>query len=53
MIHAANTVTYDVANDDESFSKEMASDNLEWQFTLSPSKKTGAVFLASRVIGIG
>ena len=30
MIHVANTVTYDMANDVESFNKEMASDILEW-----------------------
>jgi len=30
MIHAANTVTYNMANDDESFNKETASDSLEW-----------------------
>jgi len=28
MIHAANTVTYNLANDDERFNKEMASDSL-------------------------
>ena len=29
MIHAANTVIYNMANDEESFNKEMASDSLE------------------------
>jgi hypothetical protein len=44
MIHAANTVTYNMANDDESFNKEMVSDSLEWYVTLSPNKKNGDVF---------
>jgi len=30
MIHAANTVVYNMANDDESFNKAIASDSLEW-----------------------
>jgi len=30
MIYAANTVTYNLANDDENFNKVMASDSLEW-----------------------
>ena len=49
MIHAANTVTYNLAND-ESFNKGMASDSLEWHVMLSPNKKTGVVLLATRVI---
>jgi hypothetical protein len=28
MIHAANTVTYNMADDDESYNKEMESDTL-------------------------
>jgi len=44
MIHAANTVIYNMANDEESFNKEMASDSLEWNVMQSPNKKTGDVF---------
>jgi len=29
MIHAANTVTYKLANDDESFNKVVESDSLD------------------------
>jgi len=50
MIHAANTVTYDIANDNESFNKEIASNNLEWHVMQSPNKKTGVVLLPSRVV---
>jgi hypothetical protein len=52
MTHAANTVTYNMANDDESFNKEMASDSLEWHVMLSPNKKTEAVLMASRVMKV-
>ena len=44
MIHAANTVIYNMANDEEGFNKEMASDSLQWHVMLSPNKKTGDVF---------
>ena len=44
MIHAANTVIYNMAIDDESFNKEMASDSWEWNVMQSPNKKTGDVF---------
>ena len=44
MILAANTVIYIMANDEESFNKEMASDSLEWNIMQSPNKKTGVVF---------
>jgi hypothetical protein len=44
MIHVANTVTYDMANDVENFSKEMASDSLEWYTMQSPNKGTGVIF---------
>jgi len=44
MIHAANTVIYNMDNDDESFNKEMAIDSLEWHVMQSPNKKTGFVF---------
>ena len=44
MMHAANTVTYNLANDDESYNEEMASDSLEWHVMQSPNKKTGSVF---------
>jgi len=44
MIHAANTVTYNTANDYESFSKEMASKSLGWHVMQSPNKKTEVVF---------
>jgi hypothetical protein len=43
MVHAANTVTYNMANDDESFNKEMESDSLEWNVMQSPNKKTGVI----------
>jgi hypothetical protein len=33
-----------MANDDESFNKEMASDSMEWHVMLSPNKKNGVVF---------
>jgi hypothetical protein len=52
MIHAANTVTYNMSNDDESFNKEMSSDSLEWHVMRSPNKKIRAVLLASRVITV-
>ena len=44
MIHATNTVTYNLANDVENFNKEIASDSLEWHVMQSPNKKTGVVF---------
>ena len=44
QMHAANTVIYNMANDEESFNKEMASDSLEWNVMQSPNKKTGDVF---------
>jgi hypothetical protein len=43
MIHAANTVTYNMANDDESCNKEMKSDSLKWNVMHSPNKKTRVV----------
>jgi len=33
-----------LANDDESFNKEMASDSLEWNVMQSPNKNNGVVF---------
>ena len=33
-----------MANDDESFNKEMAIDDLEWHVIQSPNMKTGVVF---------
>ena len=44
MIHAANTVIYNMANDEERFNKEMASDSMERNAMLSPNRKTGDVF---------
>jgi len=44
MIHAANTVIYNMANDEESLNKEISSDSLEWNVMQSPNKKTGDVF---------
>jgi lipid II:glycine glycyltransferase (peptidoglycan interpeptide bridge formation enzyme) len=44
MIHADHTVTYILANYDESFNKEMASDGLEWHVMNSPNKRTRVVF---------
>jgi hypothetical protein len=32
--------------------KEMASDSLEWHVMQSPSKKTGVVLLASRILKV-
>jgi hypothetical protein len=52
MVHAANKVTYNMANDDESFNKEMESDSLEWNVTHPPNKKTGVVLLASRAVKV-
>jgi lipid II:glycine glycyltransferase (peptidoglycan interpeptide bridge formation enzyme) len=50
MIRAVNMVSYNMANDDESFNKEMASDSLEWHVMLSPNKHTRAVWLTSSVL---
>jgi len=44
--------TYNMANDHESLNKEMASDSLEWHVMQSPSKKTGVLLLASRVMKV-
>jgi hypothetical protein len=52
MVHAANIVTYNVANDDESFNKKIASDSLEWNVMQSPNKKTGVILLASRAMKV-
>jgi hypothetical protein len=52
MVHAANTVTYNMACDDESFNKEMESDSLEWNVVQSPNKKIGFVQLASRAVKV-
>jgi hypothetical protein len=52
MIHAANTGTYNLASDDETFNKEMASDSLECHVMQSPNQKTGIVLLASRVLKV-
>jgi len=41
-----------MANDDEIFNKEMASDNLEWHVMQSPNKKAGVVWLARRVMKV-
>jgi hypothetical protein len=43
MILAANTVTYNMANDDESYNKELESDSLKWNVMQSPNKKTRVV----------
>ena len=42
--HAANKMTYNLANDDESFNKEMANDSLGWHIMQSPNKQTGFIF---------
>jgi lipid II:glycine glycyltransferase (peptidoglycan interpeptide bridge formation enzyme) len=52
MIHAANTFTYNMANDDENFNKEMASDSLEWNVMQPPNKNTGIVLLTSRAVKV-
>jgi hypothetical protein len=41
-----------MANDDESFNKERASNNLEGHVMQSPNKKTGVVWLASGVMKV-
>jgi hypothetical protein len=43
MVHAASTVTYNMANDNESFNKEMENDSLEWNVMQSQNKKTRVV----------
>jgi hypothetical protein len=43
MVHAANTVTYNIANADEIFNKKVESDSLEQNFMQSPNKKTRVV----------
>jgi len=52
MIHAANTLTFIMANDDKSINKEKASDSLEWHVMQSPKKNTGFVLLARRVMKV-
>jgi len=52
MIHAANTLNYNMDNDDEIFNKETTSDSLEWHVMQSPNKKIGIVLLASRVMKV-
>jgi hypothetical protein len=49
MIHAANTVTYNMPNDDERLNKEMASDSLELNVVQPPSNNSGVLLLASKV----
>jgi hypothetical protein len=39
MVHAANIVTYNMADDDESFNNEMQSDRLEWNVSHAVSKQ--------------
>jgi hypothetical protein len=51
MIHAAHTVTYSLANGDDSFYKEMASDSMQWHVMQSPNKNR-AVLMASRVMKV-
>jgi hypothetical protein len=51
MLHAANTVTYNLAND-ETFNKGKAIDSLEWHVMQCPNKKNGFVLLASRVMKV-
>jgi len=41
-----------MANDNESFNKETASDSLEWHVMQSAKKKTGVVGLTSRVMKV-
>jgi lipid II:glycine glycyltransferase (peptidoglycan interpeptide bridge formation enzyme) len=43
MVLVANTVTYNMADDDESFNNEMESDSLEWNVMQSPKKNTVVV----------
>jgi hypothetical protein len=52
MIHAANTATYNMVNDNGSFNKEMASYSLEWNVLQYPNKNIGVVLLASRVVKV-
>ena len=52
MIHAENTVIYNLANDDvESFNKEMARASLEWHVMQSPDEDWRRI-LASRVMKV-
>ena len=46
MIHAANTVIYNMVNDEESFNKEMASDSLEWNVMQSEVGTLSTAFFA-------
>jgi hypothetical protein len=52
VINAANTVAYNMTNDDKSFNKEMESDSLEWHVMQSPNKKTGAASRVMKVYGL-
>jgi hypothetical protein len=52
MVHAANTVTYNMANDYESFNKEMESDILEWNVIQFPNKNTRDLLLAGRAVKV-
>jgi hypothetical protein len=47
MVDAANTVTYYMANDVESFNKEMENDSIRLECPASLNKKTGVVLPAS------
>jgi hypothetical protein len=49
MVQAANSVTYNMPNDDESFNIDTETHNLEWNVMQSPNK-TGVVLLANRVV---
>jgi len=48
--HSANTVTYNLANDDESFNKVMASDSLKWHFMRMLKQEDWICNLANRVV---
>jgi hypothetical protein len=43
MIHAANTVTYNMASDDKSYNKKMEIDSLKQNVMQNPNKKTVVV----------
>jgi hypothetical protein len=52
MVLAANTVTYNMANDDKRFNKERENDSLEWNVMQPPNKKAGFVLLARRAVKV-
>ena len=52
MIYAANTVTYNLANDEENFNKVVTSDSLEWPVMQMLKQEDWICNLANRVIKV-